>query len=180
MNPLRLTTAECAAIYYGRCYDILVQKVGARRTDRDSFLDAFSRLEAPFHSEYRFQGSLGFGGKFYCNHERVYIGCYSEDETPEIRALIKEVNETLLAFGPPPSPSVQGEISDYDERIEHAANAGVVRGVVIALMTLPPPQDRHAIQYVLRAAGITLKVMEEARCAPTDIRTIKKYLETER
>lgn len=180
MKPLRLTTAECAAIYYGRCYDILVQKVGARRTDRDSFLDTFSRFEAPFHSEYRFQGCLGFGGKFYCNHERVYIGCYSEDETPEIRALIEEVNETLLSFGPPPSPSVQGEISDFDERIERAANAGVVRGIVIALVTLPSPQDRDAIRYVLRAAGITLKGMEEAGCMPTDIHMIKKHLETER
>lgn len=44
--------------------------------------------------EYRFQGSLGFGGKFYNDH-KWRIGCYKEDDTPERTAVIEEINTAL-------------------------------------------------------------------------------------
>jgi hypothetical protein len=43
--------------------------------------------------EYRFQGSLGFGGKFWAQDWRVT--CYPEDETPERWAAIQRANMRL-------------------------------------------------------------------------------------
>ncbi len=51
--------------------------------------------------EFRFQGKLGFGGKFYyrpnyqSNEPRAYVSCYLEDETPERLRIIKEANAAL-------------------------------------------------------------------------------------
>lgn len=62
----------------------------------------------PGCGEFRFQGSLGFGGKVYAgswSSRDVRVGCYREDETPERRAAIDTVNEALraaLAAAPTP------------------------------------------------------------------------------
>lgn len=48
--------------------------------------------------EYRFQGALGFGGKFRNNGNREntpYVDCYREDETPARLAMIKRANARL-------------------------------------------------------------------------------------
>jgi hypothetical protein len=45
--------------------------------------------------EYRFQGNLGFGGKFWNSGGKWYVTCYPEDATPERRSLISAVNECL-------------------------------------------------------------------------------------
>lgn len=50
--------------------------------------------DLPWH-EWRFQGSLGFGGKLHFNGMRLYVGCYPEDRTPENDALIDRVNSRL-------------------------------------------------------------------------------------
>jgi hypothetical protein len=48
--------------------------------------------------EYRFQGCLGFGGKFRAGHGHLnpYFDQYPEDRTPESDALIKECNEAIV------------------------------------------------------------------------------------
>ena len=51
--------------------------------------------------EYRFQGALGFGGKFRNNgnHENTpYVDCYQEDETPARNAMIAAANKRLAAL----------------------------------------------------------------------------------
>ena len=63
-------------------YKILVEEVGADPRDADSFVRHFT---SPTAIEWRFCGTLGFGGKFYRNAGRYYVQCYREDETPERR-----------------------------------------------------------------------------------------------
>lgn len=72
-------------------YDILVRCAGAREDDRDAFV---------FHltdgcKEWRFQGSLGFGGKLYVEPRRWRVGCYREDLTPERAEVIQRTNAVL-------------------------------------------------------------------------------------
>lgn len=77
-------------------YQILVEECGANTDDIAvrSFVYEFTK-ENPT-SEYRFQGKLGFGGKF--RYPRMTVDCYSEDETPAIRAMIEKANARLAAF----------------------------------------------------------------------------------
>ncbi len=70
-----------------RVWDVLVEHVGARESWRGEFL-------AVHDTEFRFQGSLGFGGKVYGKHF-LHIDCYYEDYTPERLDLIKRVNNIL-------------------------------------------------------------------------------------
>jgi len=46
-------------------------------------------------TEYRFQGKLGFGGKFWNCNSRFYVNGYSEDKGPKEEKIITEVNELL-------------------------------------------------------------------------------------
>lgn len=56
-------------------------------------------LQAHGHlSEYRFIGSLGFGGKFWRNNGRWYVTAYREDLTPERQAVIDATNAALTAL----------------------------------------------------------------------------------
>lgn len=50
--------------------------------------------DLPWH-EWRFGGTLGFGGKLHLSPLRMYVGCYPEDCTPENDALIERVNRRL-------------------------------------------------------------------------------------
>ena len=45
--------------------------------------------------EFRFQGKLGFGGKFRVRPDSWYVDCYQEDETAEILEAIKAANMAL-------------------------------------------------------------------------------------
>lgn len=79
--------------FYEKVYDILVELGGA---PEDGYRDAFvyNYTEEKFKSnEWRFQGKLGFGGKY--RGETNMIDCYTEDETPERLELIKTINEKL-------------------------------------------------------------------------------------
>lgn len=74
-----------------KIYDILVNVCGAKEDERQRFIDeAINRLGM----EWRFRGSLGFGGKFYWDSEWI-VGCYQEDETQERRATIFKANLLL-------------------------------------------------------------------------------------
>jgi hypothetical protein len=90
---------------YDEVYTILVEECGASDDDerfggygaRWDFVN--SMLNHPGVTEYRFQGALGFGGKFWpgsgdeLNPPRVT--CYQEDETPKRREMIDKANERL-------------------------------------------------------------------------------------
>jgi hypothetical protein len=71
-------------------YDILVINVAASENWRDDFI---YHMTSGRTREYRFQGSLGFGGKFYTDTWRV--SCYKEDETPERNKAIEQANAQL-------------------------------------------------------------------------------------
>jgi len=75
-------------------FDLLVKHAEANESDRDSFLHAQERG----CTEYRFCGSLGFGGKFWDNAGRWYVTCYSEDETPARLTAIDATNTALAAL----------------------------------------------------------------------------------
>ena len=80
-----------------KVYDILVE-IGALEIMRDAFIHTQSTEEC---NEWRFQGKLGFGGKFwnewsYLDDEPKWrVSCYSEDETPEREKIIEETNQKL-------------------------------------------------------------------------------------
>jgi hypothetical protein len=90
-----VTKAEANAIY-----DILHRECGAVLGDdrhwngRVAFVREFTKGRPTM--EYRFQGALGFGGKFYPQNMRV--SCYPEDETPERREMVRRANEALRAL----------------------------------------------------------------------------------
>lgn len=73
-------------------YDQLVEHAGAPEPGRADFV-AF--VGSRTTCEYRFQGSLGFGGKFWNADSRYYVTCYREDETPERAERIRRVNALL-------------------------------------------------------------------------------------
>lgn len=75
-----------------KIYDVLVSQAGAREAERNSFVYDQSESASPA-KEWRFQCSLGFGGKYW--PERNQISCYSEDETEERNAFIAKINEEL-------------------------------------------------------------------------------------
>lgn len=106
------------ADFYGKCWDILVEHAGAYNDNRGYNRAAFvqSMLDEGYGGcqEYRFDGTLGFGGKFRRNgnrNYRVHVTCYPEDETEKSRATIAKVNKLLAelqqemvggpVFGPP-------------------------------------------------------------------------------
>lgn len=85
-------------------YDVLVTHAGANEDGRVNFVFALSSYSPP--EEYRFCGSLGFGGKFRRDRDwvgirvrqRWYVDCYPEDETPERLHAIAMTNARLAAI----------------------------------------------------------------------------------
>lgn len=76
-----------------RVYDVLMQEAGATQFMRSNFLLMWDSTP-----EYRFQGLLGFGGKFRRNRECMYVDCYPEDMTPGRAAIIEQTNRALDAL----------------------------------------------------------------------------------
>lgn len=79
--------------FYDKVYDVL-EKLGGATGDglRDSFIYNYTKDKYK-SDEWRFQGHLGFGGKY--RGERNVVDCYQEDETPERRRLVKKINKEL-------------------------------------------------------------------------------------
>jgi len=75
----------------GWVYDVLIAECGAAVGDRNAFVQEM-QSDTPTR-EWRFQGRLGFGGKYWPLEKRV--SCYREDETPERRAMMDRCNEVL-------------------------------------------------------------------------------------
>lgn len=87
MGELRLDEEQANAIY-----SVLVAEAGAGDGyNRHAFVFEFAG-SAPT-SEWRFCGSLGFGGKF--RFPGLTVDCYPEDETPDRMACIARTNAKL-------------------------------------------------------------------------------------
>ena len=75
-----------------KIYDLLVSIGGASERMMDSFI--YHHCESKEGcDEWRFQGKLGFGGKYYS--ERNVVDCYTEDRNPTTIAIINELNDKL-------------------------------------------------------------------------------------
>ena len=94
---------------FGRVYDVLSKVCGAsdRQSEREYFISVQSVEDHP--KEFRFQGALGFGGKFWRNDGRFYVTCYREDETPARLKVIAEANNLLSGLCPNPSGEPRDE-----------------------------------------------------------------------
>jgi hypothetical protein len=83
-------------------YSILVEECGADSAadSRGDFVDYLARptfLNGGAY-EFRFQGSLGFGGKFRmaAGGSRWRVDYYPEDRTPERDAMVERANDRLF------------------------------------------------------------------------------------
>ena len=72
-------------------YRILCEECGALEYGLEDFVRSCDEI-----TEYRFQGRLGFGGKFWNYGGRWYVTCYSEDQTPKRRAMINAAGRRLV------------------------------------------------------------------------------------
>lgn len=82
-----------------KIYDVLVEHCGKHEHDehdRQSFVWHVTD-EKQRWTEWRFQGALGFGGKVW-NSGGFYVSCYSEDNSPERRSMIRAANAELGAI----------------------------------------------------------------------------------
>ena len=79
-------------------YAKLMELCGAPEGARESFMHAHvSAQVATPPTEFRFQGSLGFGGKFRVTRDRIYVDCYPEDRTDQRDKAIQAMNTWLAA-----------------------------------------------------------------------------------
>ena len=95
-----------------RIYDILQECCGATDYWRQNFVQVQT---SRYETEYRFCGSLGFGGKLYRERwpkPHCRVSCYREDETPERRAAIERVNEILKALAGDAGKETKGGDAD--------------------------------------------------------------------
>ncbi len=99
MNPPTIPEDYANAIW-----DALVKYAGASERWREDFLAHRDHI-----TEYRFQGRLGFGGKFW-NCRAWDVTCYTEDTTAEREEMIWKTNSRLRDLwvsykcGQPPAP----------------------------------------------------------------------------
>jgi hypothetical protein len=80
--------------YSNRIYNILVEDCLAPESWRNDFICQ----EGEGCREYRFQGTLGMGGRFYNASGKWYVSCNSEDGTLARVQLIDRVNQKLAAL----------------------------------------------------------------------------------
>ncbi len=73
---------------------VLVGLCGASPDERDGFVHRAARTPG---LEYRFRGSLGFGGKVYMECP-PRVSCYREDENPKRLILVDAANAILAAI----------------------------------------------------------------------------------
>jgi hypothetical protein len=76
-------------------FDLLVEECGAREFHRADFIHALTSTDS---AEYRFGGSLGFGGKHYNEYQRLRVACYSDETTTGRGDAIRRVNGRLQAL----------------------------------------------------------------------------------
>ena len=77
-------------------YDVLVRECNASEYWREDFVLSVSGERGHPCTEYRFCGSLGFGGKF--RTERWTVDYYQEDDSTKRTKIAKRTNEALAAL----------------------------------------------------------------------------------
>lgn len=77
-------------------FDILVAECDAHEGDRSQFLHWAERNIDT--REYRFMGSLGFGGKFRVGYRTWRVDCYPEDETIQRKDSVVRANRRLATL----------------------------------------------------------------------------------
>ena len=77
-------------------YDVLVNVCGAAETMRSSFVHEYTSNHPS--TEWRFQGKMGFGGKFYLRYDRMTVNCYQEDLNDAREWMRSKANEDLAAL----------------------------------------------------------------------------------
>jgi hypothetical protein len=103
--------------FFEKVYDVLVEHAKAPKGEKEDFVECHSSIKATEpgkedHTEWRFRGALGFGGKFRTRpsweklERRFAVDCYPEDETPERDAMIAATNRALTALTLEHWPSV--------------------------------------------------------------------------
>jgi len=75
---------------FERIYDVLIEFGKANWDDKDSFI--YNHIHSQTE-EWRFQGALGFGGKYRSKTNAV--DCYFEDMNDERKELIELINSEL-------------------------------------------------------------------------------------
>lgn len=88
-HPIITTYAE-------RIYDILVEHCSAHNDAREK--QSFVHAQVEGCIEWRFQGALGFGGKFWNNAGRWYVNGYPEEMTPERETIVQKANAQLITL----------------------------------------------------------------------------------
>lgn len=88
--------------FYNRVFDLLVAIGGASESMREDFVYHHARSDEPC-DEYRFQGHLGFGGKY--RRKTNTVDCYSEDESAQRHEIIRRLNAELAKLTPPEGQS---------------------------------------------------------------------------
>lgn len=88
MNPTKPMNPDLAE----KVYDILVDVCGAREGERKTFV---AQQSTDAIGEWRFCGTLGFGGKLRREENGMYVYCYREDMNAEREAVINEANRRL-------------------------------------------------------------------------------------
>lgn len=86
-----------------KVYDVLVGLAGAWEQERNHFISIW---ENQLWHEYRFCGSLGFGGKIWrelkhirstdCDVPNLRVSCYPENLNSEREKILKDTDEALL------------------------------------------------------------------------------------
>lgn len=92
---MKMTKETAAKVYK------ILEDIGAASSMREAFISTQSREDC---NEWRFQGKLGFGGKFwnewsYLEERPLWrVSCYTEDENAKTDKIVKETNEKLYAL----------------------------------------------------------------------------------
>ena len=76
---------------FNKVFDLLVSIGGAPKSMRESFVIQHTGPDPC--DEYCFQGTLGFGGKYWRRANKVT--CYSGDQTPARLKTIRQLNKAL-------------------------------------------------------------------------------------
>jgi hypothetical protein len=80
-----------------KVFDVLVHVAGASEHSRNEFVYHYTLSDRP-PTEWRFGGTLGFGGKFWRANDKWYVTCYREDGSVERQKTIDEANASLAAL----------------------------------------------------------------------------------
>lgn len=77
--------------FFTEIYNILIKNCKADLNELENFV--LYHVKNTMYPEWRFQGNLGFGGKYYANNNRV--SCYSEDLNKYTLKIIEKTNLEL-------------------------------------------------------------------------------------